>query len=88
MLKENLQSAIDCYISKVDKSPCASTEIHLFKGQSSDKCQKENDLLKIFLKGSKRKKLQLARENPTMFENFQQTWAIRDKHMLKDVPTK
>ena len=58
------------------------------KGQDSDERQKENDLLKIFLKGSKQKKLQMAKENAVMFQKFEQTWALRDRHMLKDVPTK
>lgn len=87
-LRKNLESAIDVYISRVDGSPCASTEIHLFKGRSSDQHQKETDLLKIFLKGSKEKKLKLAKENPVMFKKFEETWAVREKHMLKDVPTK
>ena len=87
-LRKNLDSAIDAYISRVDGSPCASTEIRLFKGSNSDEYQKENDLLKIFLKGKKPEKLKLARENPEMFSKFEQIWALREKHMMKNVPTK
>ena len=32
---DNLNSAIDVYISRVDKAPCAGTEIHLFRGADS-----------------------------------------------------
>ena len=35
VLHKNLNTAIDVYISRVDKAPCASTEIHLFKGANS-----------------------------------------------------
>ena len=31
-LRKNLESAIDVNISRVDGSPCASTEMHIFKG--------------------------------------------------------
>lgn len=88
ILRNNLDSAIDAYISRVDGSPCASTEIRLFKGSNSDENQKENDLLKIFLKGRKSKRLELAKENPVMFSKFEETWAVRERHMLKNVPTK
>ena len=60
-MKQNLNSAIDVYISRVDGSPCAGTEIHLFKGTQSDEHQKENELLKIFLKGSKKKKVKIGK---------------------------
>lgn len=52
-LKENLSSAIDVYLSRVDGAPCASTEIHLFCGTDSEAYQNENKLVKVFLKGSK-----------------------------------
>ena len=88
ILRKNLNSAIDVYISRVDGSPCAGIEIHLFKGTASDEHKKENEMLKIFLKGSKKKKLELAKENPALLKKFEETWALREKHMLKDVPTK
>ena len=45
MLRKNLESAIDVYISRVDGAPCASTEIHLYKGVNSAKYQEKNEVL-------------------------------------------
>ena len=59
---ENLNSAIDVYCSRVDKAPCAGTEIHLFRGADSTSHQLENKFLITFLKGTKKakKKLEMA----------------------------
>ena len=59
-LKENLDSAIDAYISRVDETPCGNKTIQLYKGsKDSTQVKNQNDLL-IFLKGSKNAKLTLA----------------------------
>ena len=55
-LQENLSSAIDVYVNRVDGAPCASTEIHMFPGADSRVYQNENALVKIYLKGNKKKK--------------------------------
>ena len=55
-LKKNLSSAIDVYISCVSGAPCGSTQIELYRGASSTRYQKENDFVKIFLKGNKTEK--------------------------------
>ena len=41
ILYKNLNAAIDIYISRVDKSPCAGTVIHMWKGSDSTAFQKE-----------------------------------------------
>lgn len=48
VLRENLSSAIDIYISRVGKAPCAGTEINLYRGSDSSSYLKENELVKIF----------------------------------------
>ena len=60
MLRRNLDSFIDVYISRVDRAPCASTEIKLLKGTESSKYQEENQAVKAFLKRSKATKSKLA----------------------------
>ncbi len=50
VLRRNLESVIDLYISRVDGAPCVSTQINLIKGADSTSYQEENALLKIFLK--------------------------------------
>lgn len=53
---------MDVYISSVDGTPCASTETKLFKDVNSSEYQ-ENDVLKVFLKGSKDAKLNLEKKS-------------------------
>ena len=88
MLRKDLDSAIDVYISRVDGAPCTSTEIHLYKGVDSSKYQEENEVLKVFLKGSKAAKSKLATEKPELYSRVKETWELREKHVRNDVPNK
>lgn len=56
ILWKNLDLAIDTYISFVNKAPCGSTVIHLYKGADSTDHHIYHENLKIFLKGSQAKK--------------------------------
>jgi len=51
ILCQNLDAAIDVYISRVDNTPCARTEIHLIKGAKDEDAQNEREILLVFLKG-------------------------------------
>lgn len=66
-----MQSCIDVYISRVDGAPCASTQIHLFKGAESATERSESEMLKIFLKGSKKKQGELKVNYPEMYQKFE-----------------
>ena len=88
LLSENLNSAIDVYISRVDKAPCAGTEIHLHRGADSADYQKQNELLKVFLKGSKAAKEKLKKDHPDDYAHFKQIWDVRESHLRKDLPLK
>ena len=50
ILCENMDAAIDVYVSHIDKSPCARTEIHLMKGAKGEDAQKEREILLMFFK--------------------------------------
>ena len=56
LLERNLNAAIDVYIDRVDGTPCANTNIHLFKGADSSSEKVESDLLRIFLREPKRQR--------------------------------
>ncbi len=88
LLSENLNSAIDVYISRVDKAPCAGTEIHLHRGADSADYQEQNELLKDFLKGSKAVKEKLKKDHPDDYAHFKQIWDVRESHLRKDLPLK
>lgn len=87
-LKENLSSAIDVYISRVDGAPCGSTQIHVFRGADSTEYQNENKLVKVFLKGSKKAKEELKNKHPESFEKINSIWEMMQRHVFKDVPRK
>lgn len=88
VLEKNLDSAIDVYISRVDGAPCSSTSIHLYKGRKSDMFQKENDLFKVFLRGTKQAKEDLMKTNPDLYAKFERVWGVRDMHLAKSYPHK
>ena len=77
---ENLSSAIDVYCSRVNKAPCAGTEIHLFRGADSTSQQLKNKLLTAFLKGTKKVKEKLENDHPNEFNEIKQMWDLRSPY--------
>lgn len=55
-LQQNLNLAMDVYISRVDGSTCGTSSIKLFQGADSSDNQKLQNQLLVYLKGSKAKK--------------------------------
>ena len=47
-VKQNLESAIDIYIKRVNGSPCHGNPIHLFKGVTSEEIKTLQVVLKQF----------------------------------------
>ena len=88
MLFKNLDSAIDVYISRVDGAPCASTQIHLFKGPNSKEYQEESELVKVFLKGSVEEKEELKESHKYMYTKFEMIWNVRKRHLIEGFPAK
>jgi len=87
-LCENLSSAIDVYISRVNNAPCAGTDIHLFRGAHHTTAQNTNDFLKIFLKGKAAEKEKMKEDHPEKYEEIQKVWDLRKRHIVKDLPSK
>ena len=46
------------------------------------------ELLKTYLKGSKKQKEQLRKDIPADCENFDLKWPLRERHLQKDLPLK
>ena len=86
ILKESLNLAIDVYLDRVNRCPCGDGVIELFKGANSTQEQFYHDKLKIFLKGSKKKKQALQKEDPEVYELFQTVWDVRSRHMIPGLP--
>ena len=72
--KENLNDAVDIYISRVNKSPCANTKIHLYKGTDSSCYQTLRAFLKVFLKGNPAKKAKLKNKHPGTYYWINEVW--------------
>lgn len=79
LLCKNLSSAIDVYCQRCDGAPCGKTSIKLYPGA---KCNAEKrESLLIFLKGSK-KKFELMRKDPELFDHFNTVWTVRNNHLV------
>lgn len=87
ILKKNLSSAIDIYISRVDQSPCAGTAIHLWKGADSTTVQQERAAVLTYLKGKESEKERLKKEEPELYKNIHEIWELRNRHMVPNLPT-
>lgn len=86
ILCKNLDSAIDVYLSRVDKSPCARTVIHLMKGADSDNEQKEREIVIKFLKGKAEDKKEAKLLYPDLYQKVESIWQLRQRHMVKGLP--
>ena len=86
-LKANLSNAIDVYIDRVDGCPCGSTAIKLYRGSEESQELQDRDKLLIFLKGSKKQKDQLQRDDPELYSSFQKVWDVRNAHLIHDLPS-
>ena len=86
-LKANLQAAMDIYIQRCNHAPCGDTQIMLFKGADSSNLQERREDLITFLKGSCKAKSQLKAKKPELYGHFQTVWALRERHMVKNLPS-
>ena len=86
-LKENLMSAAEVYIQRCNRAPCGDAEIHLYIGADSSEFQGKREMLLKFLKGSRKDKQKLQAEHPHDYSNFEKVWSVRERHMVKDVPS-
>lgn len=87
-LKENLSSAIDVYISRVSGAPCGSKQIELYCGARSTEYQKENNLVKIFLKGNKAEKEALEKQHVELYAKIKRIWELKKRYVNKNIPGK
>ena len=86
-LTQNLMSAAEVYIQRCNKAPCGDTEIHLYLGADSSEFQNRRERLLKFLKGSQKEKVKLQKENPEEYSSFERVWSVRERHMVKKVPS-
>ena len=85
---ENMSAAIGQYITRVDGTPCMKTFINLIKGPEKGKHVSRRKELLIFLKGSKKAKEELKRNNPTLYNFYKQVWDTRNNHLDESLPLK
>ena len=87
-LKQNLSDAIDVYISRVNKCPCADTVVHLYKGTESSEIQGLRTMVKTFLKGKPSLKTKLKEEHPKEYQRIEDVWNLRARHLVPGLPDK
>ena len=74
-------------IIRVDGCPCGDTTIKLYKGSESEEHHTISGKLDTFLKGSNKQKELLRKESPDFFSHFTMIWDIRNRHMIKGLPS-
>ena len=88
-LLANLDAAADVYINTMTGTKCAGNPIVLVKGaknEISKKYLERRDHLLTFLQGSAKKQSAFKQEFPEEHAYFSKVWAIRDNHMVKNLP--
>ena len=79
-VRANLELATSVYIDRVNNCPCGETVIHLYRGAESTSLQKTRQSLMVYLKGSKKKKEQLQRDDLELYNYFETVWRMRQRH--------
>lgn len=89
-LKRNHDTASDVYIDRVSGATFNGREIYFTKGATNAQAyynQSRRDNLLVFLKGSKKQKAVLKKEQPTLYKYFEEVWMVRNSHMIKGLPS-
>ena len=86
LLVKNLELAIDVYLDRVNHCECGDGVINLYKGADSQQQQGYRENIKIFLKGSKKKKEELKRTHADIYNLFESVWDMRERHLIKGYP--
>ena len=81
-----MQLATDVYINRVNGCPCGEGTIRLYEADSTE-LQELRDKLLQYLKGSKCQREALQRNDPQIYSYIEDVWAVRNNHMVKDLPT-
>lgn len=85
---QNLNDAIDVYISRVSGCLCGDMKINLFKGPESKENQKIREFFKVYAKGNEQEKMNLKNNHPDEFNVIESIWNLRDRHLVKGLPAK
>ena len=83
----NMDLASDVYVSCTNCCPCGETVINMYKGADPSQKQEECTFLIQYLKGSKKQKELVKHEHPELYSYFEKVWALRQRHMVKNVPS-
>lgn len=86
-LRNNMNLAIETYISRVNGCPCGNTVIQLHRGSDATEEQAIRLKLLVFLKGSNIEKADLQNKEPYLYKHFEQVWKVRNDHMVPHLPT-
>ena len=86
-LKQNMLTATQIYINRVNNAPCGSTVIKLFTGSDSSPQQDLRSKVMAFLKGSKKRRLELMNQDTDALDFIKRVWDVCTKHQVKEIPT-
>jgi len=85
-LKTNMQLATEIYIQRVNNAPCGDTVIHLYPGADSGSKQELREHVLAYVKGSREKKQELLKTDPTTYNFIKEIWDVRSRHLVTGLP--
>lgn len=85
-LKTNMQLATEIYIQRVNNAPCGDTVIRLYPGADSGSNQELREHVLAYVKGSREKKQELLKTDPTTYNFIKEIWDVRSRHLVTGLP--
>jgi len=89
-VKLNQDTASDVYIDRVSGATFNGREIFFTKGASDANAvnnQTRRKHLLVYLKGSRKEKEALKKDEPTLYKYLDEVWMVRNNHMIKELPS-
>ena len=87
--KQNIRSAIDVYIERVNGTPAMGGKLMLFKGCEDSSLIARRPLLLKYLRGTKATKEKLKKSHSTLYRYFESiTTILRDHAVVSHLPPK
>ena len=81
-----MELAVDAYISRVSQAPCGNSYSFVQRCEEQHSGDEQREPA-CFLKGIKKDKEALKRNNPALLEYFQNIWSVRCRYMVKGLPS-
>lgn len=87
-IRENMDTASDVYMDHVNGAPCLGSELMLRKGSKESQFIQRREETLVFLKGKKKEKDLLKKNNPELYAHLQKVMDMINRHTVKQYQSK